>query len=86
MKLYLIERVELLTCNYHSEGSLLVSAEDESDIRAVVKENQSSFDWDGSNDKYPRPTDEEYAKALFIGKSAGGIGRRIWIFPDAGCC
>ena len=73
MMLYLFERIDGLTDSYHSEGGLVVIAEDRVSAQALVLERQNceldEYDW-------------SKAKEFEL---VGVADAQLFVFPDAGC-
>jgi hypothetical protein len=75
MKLFLFERIEHASTNYHKEGGAVVIASDESTARALI----------ASGDGEVIISDEEWSKAIVF-ELVGEHEPRVIAFPDAGCC
>jgi len=73
-KIFIWERVDEATCNYHDEGGIVVVADDLDDARRTlvgqVPENCGAFN-------------EEPTRAFDLN---GNHDRYTFVFPDAGCC
>jgi hypothetical protein len=74
MKMFIFEGVSELTYNYHSEGGLVVVAENEEQVNEIVKE-----------DEYIKLTPEDW-KNVITYEIAGNVEPKYYVFPDAGCC
>lgn len=74
MNIFIFENVSQLTNNYHSEGGLVIVAEN---IEQAVK---MVFE-----DKYIELTKEELENVKVF-KLAYNHEPQMFVFPDAGCC
>lgn len=75
MKVFILERVEKLTYNYHSEGGLVVIAKDLESAKVLV-----------SSDEDIQSTNEEWSSAKVYDLKDENAVATYYIFPDAGCC
>lgn len=72
MKVFVWERIDNATDNYHSQGGLVVFAETEERARALANlVNGCSL----KSEETP-----DYVREIFGGEE------RVFIMPDAGCC
>lgn len=74
MKIFLFKRIDELTEYYHSEGGLVVVANDLEDAKNQI-----------ADDTNMQITDEEWANVKVF-ELAEKYERQMFIFPDAGCC
>lgn len=74
MKLYIWERVEHVTSNYHDEGGLMVIAEDLGEARALVSEECG------------KDCGAMTAEPDRVVTVAGEALKGVTTFPDSGCC
>lgn len=71
VKLFVWERVDQLTTNWHPEGGLVIIAESLDAARELIKDRVKC----GALTKDPDYTTSVYGKE-----------EKVFIFPDAGCC
>lgn len=86
MKLFRWQRVDEATDNYHTNGGVVVIAENEERAREMaaahsahlrIRSGPTSVGW--SNKPLDREDPEEVVEI-------GDAPERVWVFPDAGCC
>jgi len=70
MKIFIWEYVEELTDQYHSDGGLVIIAQDEERARQLAAERDVKF----RDDEVPVSYDITAEK------------EKVYIFPDNGCC
>lgn len=76
MRLFLFERVEQVSENYHPGGGLVIVANSEEHARSLIADSASI-----------KPTDEEWAKVrIYFLDDTFGNAPHVYVFPDAGCC
>lgn len=85
MKIYIIQRVENLTDNYHSEGGLAIVANDDEHAKFLFIEYANGVRKDSHYDLDVVVTDAEWqsAKVYELSQDAEPA---VFVFPDAGCC
>jgi len=84
VKAFVFPRIDTLTSSYHSEGGLLIIAEDRADAeRQIAAHNDAPSSWYDKPNLHP--TDDEWDSAV-VYELAGDAEPRIFLFPDAGCC
>lgn len=75
MQIFIFERVEELTGNYHPEGGLAVIAKNLEDcIKFANSEKQINL------------SEQEISDVKVFSLSDKNIENQIFIFPDSGCC
>lgn len=74
MKVFIWDYVEKLTDNYHSDGGLVVIADNEQDARIIAMERGVVFKGD------------EELKTYKLDDTHLGMENEVFIFPNAGCC
>jgi hypothetical protein len=74
MKIFVFERIEQVSGNYHSEGGLVIIARDIDHAKEVI-----------SVDPEVRPTDLEWESVESF-ELIGNPEPKFWVMPDAGCC
>lgn len=74
MKVFIWEYVEQLTNSYHSDGGLVVIADNEQDARIIAMEHGVVFKGD------------EKVKTYKLDNMHLGMENEVFIFPNAGCC
>lgn len=74
MKIFVLEHVEQVSGNYHSDGGLVVVARDIEEAKKLVER-----EWEC------KPTDEEWGQAM-VYELKEGYETKCYVFPDAGCC
>jgi hypothetical protein len=76
MNIYIFERLESVSGNYHPEGGCVIIAKDKNHAMTLVVKNPylciTEDDWNNC---------DMYA----LHDALNDVGR-IYIFPDAGCC
>jgi hypothetical protein len=75
MNIYIFERIENVSGNYHKEGGLVIIASSIEHAKEVI-----------SVDKNICPTDEEWDAVQFFHLKDREEKPRYWVMPDAGCC
>lgn len=74
MKIFVFEYVAQCSYNYHSDGGVVIVAEDREDAMRMVAEDEylvlEDSDWEAV-DEYDCPEDR---KSI------------VYVFPNAGCC
>lgn len=84
MKIYIWERIDQLTGEYHSQGGAVVVAESKERAKALLEGYQDQHDKEYNRGPYAKLTEEEYASAVEIDMKSNK--EAVFIFPDAGCC
>jgi hypothetical protein len=74
MKVFIWFNIDQLTDNHHSDGGLVVIADNEQDARIIAMERGVVFSDDEKPEVYK--LDDEHL----------GSKNKIFIFPNAGCC
>lgn len=77
MKIFIFERVEKLTGNYHPEGGLVAIAKDEDEVMRLVQEQESELVYGLRDNEWEQ---------VQIFDLAEEVEPRLYVFPDAGCC
>lgn len=76
MKLFLFQRIEQVSGNYHPEGGLVIVASDIDEAMELIAKDENitvtGEDW-GRVVTYPLSSDFGYMPFVYV-------------FPDAGCC
>jgi len=72
MKIFIWEGVEECTGAYHSNGGVIVFAENEKEARELALSEQDAKISDDEKPNYVR--------------DVVGDEKKVFIFPDAGCC
>lgn len=97
MKLYLFPYVECVSDRYHSEGGLVVVANDKGHAARLIEAfpttdkeakavGYSTYSpWERSEENPPAVTAEEWEQVV-VYDLAGKPEPAVYIFPDAGCC
>jgi len=81
MKMYLWERLDQVSENYHCEGGLVVIAKDKKEVKKLIKAKNEAEEW-GPDIEIK---DEEW-KDVKIFEMNENNNPEIFYFPDAGCC
>lgn len=85
MQIFIFQKVEKLTENYHTDGALVIVAEDLNAALTMAKEQKSPYTW--KDESYPiKLTEEEIANVIFYDLALPNVQPALFIFPDAGCC
>jgi hypothetical protein len=71
--MWIFQRLDCVSDNYHPGGGAVIVANDEADARALVSESATLSVKDG-----------DWATAIVYDVESSE--RRVFIFPDAGCC
>lgn len=74
MNVYVFERIEKATDNWHEEGGLMVVAKSVERAKEMIEAEPTI-----------EVTDEEWAEVLVIA-AHGDTDERLITFPDTGCC
>jgi len=74
MKVFIFERIEKLTYNWHPEGGLVIIAADIEAAKELIK-----------SDKEIQPTNEEW-RHVEIYELKENVTPKFWVMQDAGCC
>jgi len=74
MKIYIFNEIEQVSCNYHSNGGLVIIAKDIEHAKEVI-----------SVDSDVQPTENEW-KSVEVYDLAENVEPKFWVMPDAGCC
>ena len=74
MRLFLFKRIDQVSENYHSEGGLVIVANNLDHARAIIMDMADI-----------EPTDEEWAEVVTFDLAAD-YAPTVYVFPDAGCC
>ena len=88
MKLFIIPEVEELTYSYHAHGALAIISPSREDAEIAVMEYSCNDPWRSPRFARPSVTKEEWDRAIVLELVEGQElpSKRIFIFPDAGCC
>ena len=74
MKIYIFNRLEQVSGNYHSGGGAVITARDEQEVKELVNRTRNleitATEWD----------------TAVIYDLANDECAKVTIFPDAGCC
>ena len=74
MKIFVFQRIDTCSDNYHEEGGLVVIAKDVEHAKELLK-----------TDNAISVTDEEW-KNVESFALADNVEPKFWVMPDAGCC
>lgn len=74
MKIFIFSDVEQLTDRYHSGGGLVVVAENEENVKELIKDHP-----------YIELTEVDW-KYVDIYDVTTEVDSEVYVFPDAGCC
>ena len=74
MKIYVFERIDKCSDNYHEEGGLVVIAKDVEHAKELLKTDNSI-----------EVTDKEWEDVESFAL-ADNVEPKFWVMPDAGCC
>ena len=74
MKIYVFERIDKCSDNYHEEGGLVVIAKDVEHAKKLLKSDDSIT-----------VTDKEWGEVESFAL-ADNVEPKFWVMPDAGCC
>lgn len=74
MQIFLFERVDQVSGNYHPEGGLVVVARDRQHVEELISGDQSI-----------QVTEREW-EHVAIYPLIGEAEAKVYVFPDAGCC
>ena len=74
MKIYIFNRLEVVSSRYHSKGGAVIVARDEQEAREFVEHSDSL-----------EITDDEWNTVVAYNLS-DNVSGEVFIFPDAGCC
>ena len=79
MEIYIWERLDSVSENYHKEGGLVVVARDIDHVKELVMEY---------NSKFPDPVIDfgQNIKHCTVYQLSEEVRPWIFVFPDAGCC
>lgn len=84
MRIFIFEKVDKLTENYHENGALVIVANNLESALKMAKEHSSEFHW--RENKCPiQLTGKEIANVITY-ELAEKVEPKVFIFPDAGCC
>jgi len=74
MKIYIFNRLKVVSGCYHSGGGAVIVARDEQGARELVEHSDSL-----------EITDDEWNSVITYNLS-DDVSEEVFIFPDAGCC
>ena len=74
MKIFVFERIDKCSDNYHEEGGLVVIAKDVEQAKELLKTDNSI-----------EVTDEEWQNVESFAL-VDNVEPKFWVMPDAGCC
>lgn len=74
MRIYVFERIEQVSWNYHAGGGLVVIAKDENHVKQLILKEE-----------HIEITDEEWKDVESFALSEN-VEPKIYVMPDAGCC
>lgn len=74
MKIFIFERLDKVSYNYHEEGGLAVVAEDVDQVKELIEKEGNI-----------KITEEEW-KNVITYELMDNEKPRVFVFPDAGCC
>lgn len=74
MKMFIFKYIDQVSGNYHTEGGLMVVAEDKEAVQKLIE-----------NEEYIEITEEEWEQVV-IYDLKNEEESKIFVFPDAGCC
>ncbi len=74
MKIFIFNRIEKCSSNYHEEGGLVIIANDTEHAKELI-----------SSDDAIVVTDEEWSEVESF-ELLESVSPKIWVMPDAGCC
>ena len=83
-KMYIWQRLEGLTNSYHSDGGAVAIASTEEGAQALIRDFPV-YDFFGKVTDRTWPVEFPEPSAVFPVEWTEGQ-RRVWIFPDVGCC
>lgn len=72
-KIFIFQRLNQVSYNYHSEGGLVIIADDKEDAIRLI-----------ADDKDIQITEKEWEKVCIYETTSEE--KRYWVMPDAGCC
>lgn len=82
MKIFILENVEELTSNYHTNGAMAIIAQDIERAKILSRTNGYKSYFDGTC--VTEVSEDEWSKALVY--ECDATEEKVFIFPDAGCC
>lgn len=82
MKAFVFQNVDRLTGRWHSEGGLLVIAEDREHVLSLLQETNTE-EW--GEPMHPEPSEDEWARVVEYELMDMEVPR-VFVFPNAGCC
>lgn len=74
MKIFVFERIQKCSSNYHKEGGLVIIADDMEAAKELIKTDGDIV-----------VTDAEWEKVESF-ELAKLVTPKYWVMPDAGCC
>jgi hypothetical protein len=74
MKIFVFNRINQCSCNYHTEGGVVIVADDIDAAKELIK-----------SDEYISITKKEWANVEAF-ELATVVLPKYWVMPDAGCC
>lgn len=77
MKLFIWQREDDITSNWHPEAGIAIIAEDYARARLLIREHQASV---------KVSTKSALHEPNFVADMRDGAEECLFIFPDAGCC
>jgi len=75
LKVFVFQGVEKLTDSYHSNGGLVVIANDETEVNQLI-----------ASDEHIRLDDSNWKHVTTYELAGNEIQPTYYVFPDAGCC
>lgn len=74
MRIFIFDRLDSVSRNYHKSGGLVILATDKEEAKNLVSVDENII-----------ITDEDWSKVEEFEVSSN-YPKRHWVFPDAGCC
>lgn len=74
MRIFIFEGVDEVSGHYHSDGGLVIIAEDEARVKELVAE-----------DEYIKLTEADWFDVISY-QVSDDAQEKVFVFPDAGCC
>lgn len=81
MNVYIWDRLECVSANYHSGGGLLIVAESLEAARQIIAEKL-----DDPGPRYPVNCDGKTVDPTVVLPTSDNASPMMMVFPDAGCC
>lgn len=85
MRIFIFKDVEKLTDSYHTNGALVVVAENITKAIEIAHNHEEDSAWK-TGSKNIKLTTEEIEKVVSYDLLGENIEPKLFLFPDSGCC